>query len=285
MIRCLSILTRRPSPGAIQPIVARAIKALKAWLEWGGATRKFCKTDAAISDNFTWSAYLSNDFCNLIMHPYLIEFIGYLASAASVLVFFSKTMAPLRIAAVVANGLFASYFALKSIYPMAALNLLMMPINMIRLRQVSRLIDNIRKASGEASNQNFNYSWLEEYASAVSLSAGDCLYQKADMAEVAYVLLEGEVRLLEADITLSPVALFGEMGLFTQNSRRTMTAVAKTKVELLSINYNDIVQIASENPTFSFYLMHLMVRRMMQNIDLIKSKKKAREIMSTPQRG
>ena len=162
---------------------------------------------------------------------------------------------------------------------MAALNLLMMPINMIRLRQVSRLIDNIRKASGEASNQNFNYSWLEEYASAVSLSAGDCLYQKADMAEVAYVLLEGEVTLLEADISLSPVTLFGEMGLFTQSSRRTMTAVAKTKVELLSINYNDIIQIASENPTFSFYLMHLMVRRMMQNIDLIKSKKKARKMM------
>lgn len=59
MIRCLSILTRRPCPGAIEPIVALAIKALKAWLEWG-ATRKFCKTVAPISDNSTWSVYLSN---------------------------------------------------------------------------------------------------------------------------------------------------------------------------------------------------------------------------------
>ena len=98
------------------------------------------------------------------MHPYLIEFIGYLASAASVLVFFSKTMAPLRMAAVVANGLFASYFTLKGIYPMAALNLLMMPINMIRLMQVSRLIEDIRRASAEASNKDFQYQWLEEYA-------------------------------------------------------------------------------------------------------------------------
>jgi hypothetical protein len=206
------------------------------------------------------------------MHPYLIEFIGYLASAASVLVFFSKTMAPLRMAAVVANGLFASYFTLKGIYPMAALNLFMMPINMIRLMQVSRLIEDIRRASAEASNKDFNYQWLEKYAQRISLNANDCLYQKADMAEEAYVLLEGEVLLKESGISLTPLTLFGEMGLFTEASRRTMTAVTKTKVSLLVIKYDDILLLASENPKFSFYLMHLMVRRMMQNIDLINAK-------------
>ncbi len=206
------------------------------------------------------------------MHPYLIEFIGYLASAASILVFFSKTMAPLRMAAVVANGLFAAYFTLKGIYPMAALNLFMMPINMIRLTQVSRLIEDIRRASAEASNKDFQYQWLEEYAQKISLDANDCLYQKADMAEEAYVLLEGEILLKESGIILSPVTLFGEMGLFTEASRRTMTAVTKTKVRLLAIKYDDILLLASENPKFSFYLMHLMVRRMMQNIDLITTK-------------
>jgi CRP-like cAMP-binding protein len=181
-------------------------------------------------------------------------------------------MAPLRMAAVVANGLFASYFTLKGIYPMAALNLLMMPINMIRLMQVSRLIEDIRRASAEASNKDFQYQWLEEYAQRISLDANDCLYQKADMAEEAYVLLEGEILLKESGIILSPVTLFGEMGLFTEASRRTMTAVTKTKVSLLAIKYDDILLLASENPKFSFYLMHLMVRRMMQNIDLITTK-------------
>ena len=92
------------------------------------------------------------------------------------------------------------------------------------------------------------------------------------MAEEAYVLLEGEILLKESGIILSPVTLFGEMGLFTEASRRTMTAVTKTKVSLLAIKYDDILLLASENPKFSFYLMHLMVRRMMQNIDLITTK-------------
>ena len=48
------------------------------------------------------------------------------------------------------------------------------------------------------------------------------------------------------------------MGLFTEASRRTMTAVTKTKVRLLAIKYDDILLLASENPKFSFYLMHLI---------------------------
>lgn len=201
------------------------------------------------------------------MHPFFIESIGYLASAASVLVFFSRTMAPLRSAAVVSNGLFTAYFMLKGIYPMAVLNFLLMPINIFRLQQISQLVRNIRKAAAEATSQEFDSEALMERGRRVVLPAQTRLYQKGDVADEAYLLLSGRILFVEKDITILPVSMFGEMGMFTEKSLRTMTAQTVSPVELLVIRYEEIMEIASSDSKFSFYLMHLMVRRMMQNID------------------
>ena len=201
------------------------------------------------------------------MHPWLIESIGYLASAASILVFFSRTMTPLRAAAVVSNGLFAAYFMLKGIYPMAALNFLLMPINIFRLHQISQLVRDIRRAAAEATAQEFDSETLMAYGQRVSLPAQTRLYNKGDIADEAYLLLSGRILFVEKDITILPVSMFGEMGMFTENSSRTLTAQTASPVELLVIKYDEIMDIASSNSKFSFYLMHLMVRRMMQNID------------------
>lgn len=205
------------------------------------------------------------------MHPYLIEFIGYLASAASILVFFSRTMTPLRAAAVVSNGLFAAYFMLKGIYPMAALNLLLMPINMVRLHQISHLVSDIRRAAAEATSQEFDYKSFMERGRRVLLPTETELYRKGDVAEEAFLLLSGRILFVEKDITILPVSMFGEMGMFTEKGRRTMTAQTASPVELLVIKYSDIMDIASSNSKFSFYLMHLMVRRMMQNIEAARA--------------
>jgi CRP/FNR family cyclic AMP-dependent transcriptional regulator len=206
-----------------------------------------------------------------VMHPLLVEFIGYLASAASVLVFFSRTMAPLRAAAVVSNGLFAAYFMLKGIYPMAALNFLLMPINMVKLHQISQLVADIRRAAVEAISQEFDSEALMDRGRRILLPAETELYRKGDIAEEAYLLLSGRVLFVEKDITILPVSMFGEMGMFTEKSRRTMTAQTASSVELLVIKYADIMDIASSNSKFSFYLMHLMVRRMTQNIEAARS--------------
>lgn len=205
------------------------------------------------------------------MHPFLIELIGYLASAASVLVFFSRTMAPLRAAAVVSNGLFTAYFMLKGIYPMAALNFLLMPINMFRLHQISRLVSDIRRAAAEATSQEFDCAAFVERGRRVFLPAGTQLYKKGDLAEEAFLLLSGRVLFVEKDITILPVSMFGEMGMFTEKSCRTLTAQTASPVELLVIRYEEIMNIASSDSKFSFYLMHLMVRRMMQNIDAARA--------------
>lgn len=203
------------------------------------------------------------------MNALLIESVGYLAAAASVFVYVSNTMIPLRIAAILASALFAAYFFLKGLYPLFALNAFLLPVNVWRLKQMQRLIEDVRAAT----YGDFDYEWLRPYMRPLKLSKGFTLHRKGDLAEEAYVLVKGDVELSEPGVTLQPGALFGEMGLFTDENRRTATAIAASDVELLCVRYDDLMQLAAQNPQFGFYLMRLMMRRMQHNVELARAGK------------
>jgi CRP-like cAMP-binding protein len=72
-------------------------------------------------------------------------------------------------------------------------------------------------------------------------------------------------------VTLKPGAFFGEMGLFTEENRRTASAVAISDVDLLCVRYDALLELAAQNPQFGFYLMKLMMRRMQQNVELARA--------------
>jgi CRP/FNR family transcriptional regulator, cyclic AMP receptor protein len=204
----------------------------------------------------------------MIPENWLIEAIGYLAAAANIFVFVSNTMIPLRIAAITANALFAAYFFLKGYYPLFALHAFMVPINVFRLRQMQRLISDVRAATDSASAGDFDYEWLRPYMKPLTLPQGFTLHRKGDLSEEAYILVRGRVSLPEPGVTLEPGAFFGEMGLFTEENRRTATAVAATQVELLSVRYDELLELAAQNPQFGFYLMKLMMKRMQHNVEV-----------------
>jgi CRP/FNR family cyclic AMP-dependent transcriptional regulator len=205
------------------------------------------------------------------MNPIAIETLGYLAAAANVFVFVSNTMIPLRVAASVANALFAVYFFIDGYYGLCALNSFLLPVNLMRLRQMRDLIDHMRRANSDGAGAAFEYEWLRPYMRSVKLPAGFTLHYRGDLAEEAYVLLRGEVRLFEPGVVLKSVAFFGEMGMFTDENRRTATAIAESDIELLAIRYDDLLQLAAQDPEFSFYLMRLMMRRMQHNLEIAEN--------------
>jgi CRP/FNR family cyclic AMP-dependent transcriptional regulator len=203
------------------------------------------------------------------MNPWIIEAVGYCAAAVNVFVYISNTMIPLRIAAIVANGLFASYFYLKGVYPLFLVNACLLPLNVWRLNQMQQLIGAVRAASAS----DFNFEWLRPYMKPLRISAGLTLYRKGDLAEDAFVIVRGTILLPEPGVRLEAGALFGEMGLFTDENRRTASAVAADDVELLCVRYADLLQLAAQNPQFGLYLMRLMVRRMQHNVELARTGK------------
>jgi CRP/FNR family cyclic AMP-dependent transcriptional regulator len=218
----------------------------------------------------------------MIPQNWLVEAIGYLAAAANVFVFVSNTMIPLRIAAIAANALFAAYFFLKGYYPLFALNALMAPINMFRLRQMRRLILDVRHATQQAGEGEFDYEWLRPYMKPIKLPAGFTLHRKGDLSEEAYIIVKGAILLLEPNVTLKAGAFFGEMGLFTEENRRTATVIAATEVELLCVRYDELLELAAQNPQFGFYLMKLMMQRMQHNVELARETTAAKEKTPPP---
>ena len=192
----------------------------------------------------------------------ILEALGFVAAAFAVFVFVSNTMIPLRIAAIVSNLLFAIYFYYKGIYPQCALNVALLPLNLFRLRQMQRLI----VASRAAAQGDFNFDWLRPYMKPQRAPAGAMLYRKGDIAKYAYIVVRGRSYAPELDVTIEPGALFGEMGLFTEDGKRTASARTLENADLLRISYEDMLQLAAQNPQFGFYLMQIMVRRMQRNV-------------------
>jgi len=71
------------------------------------------------------------------------ELIGYAAAACVFVTFYMKTMVPLRVAGIVSNLLFIAYGYDLLAYPVLILHRVLLPLNIIRLRQMLSLIRQI----------------------------------------------------------------------------------------------------------------------------------------------
>jgi hypothetical protein len=70
-----------------------------------------------------------------LIWPFVVDLVGFAASAATLSAFAQKQMMPMRISAIVANLFFVSYGALGLFYPVLVLHLILLPLNIARLVQ------------------------------------------------------------------------------------------------------------------------------------------------------
>ena len=75
-----------------------------------------------------------------------IEAIGWFGAALTLTAYSSKTMLPLRSAAIFANVAFIAYGALVPVWPQLALHCALLPLNGWRLYQMARLTRRARAA-------------------------------------------------------------------------------------------------------------------------------------------
>ncbi|QGM96205.1 cyclic nucleotide-binding domain-containing protein [Methylocystis parvus] len=172
-----------------------------------------------------------------------------------------KRMIPLRITAMVGNILGVALGLVTGNLPTIAKHAINFPLNFSRLREMRRLIDSVR----EANANDLNIEWLKPFMHPESLRATDYVFKKGDAGEEAYVVVEGEIEIVERGVTIGPGALFGEMALFTKSGKRTATAKCVTDARLLAITYEQFEQLYFQNPEFGLYLVRLIVRRFEAN--------------------
>lgn len=174
---------------------------------------------------------------------------------------YMKRMIPLRITAMVCNCLGLTYGLLTGTFPTIAKHAINLPLNFSRLREMRRLIDSVR----EANANDLNIEWLKPFMHPESAPATDFVFRKGDVGGEAYVVVEGQVEIVERGVTIGPGALFGEMALFTKTGKRTASARCVTDVRLLAITYEQFEQLYFQNPEFGLYLVRLIVRRFEAN--------------------
>jgi CRP/FNR family cyclic AMP-dependent transcriptional regulator len=72
-----------------------------------------------------------------------VELLGYAATASVLAMFCMRTMIPLRMMALASNVLFSLYGYLDGLYPVMIAHLVLFPVNLVRLIEVRRLIEEL----------------------------------------------------------------------------------------------------------------------------------------------
>jgi CRP/FNR family cyclic AMP-dependent transcriptional regulator len=208
-----------------------------------------------------------------MIHMRWVEAAGYTASLLVFCTFYMKTMIPLRTVAIASNVAFMTYGFAGRLYPVLILHAVLLPLNLIRLQQMRTLIRKVR----EASRGSMSMEWLIPHMSHQRFDSGHVLFRLGDPANTMYLILEGSIRLEELGVTVSHGALLGEIGLFAPENRRTATAVCEGPVHLGAITDEKVMQLYYQNPTFGFYLVRLVIERLLENERMRKEKAAAAE--------
>jgi len=184
--------------------------------------------------------------------------LGLVGSLLSIIAYLMKSMLPLRAVALGSNVCFLTYGIIEAQLPSILLNLVAIPLNFVRWREIRKLVRDIESVKADSPLAE----WLLPHMSLRRFPADHVLFHKGDLADEMFYIRTGSIRLPEIDVTLQPDALLGEIGTFSPDSRRTQSAVCAEDCELYSMTRADVVRLYYQNPKLGFQLMLLIINRL-----------------------
>jgi hypothetical protein len=181
---------------------------------------------------------------------------------------FVKTMVPLRWFGVLSNVGFLTYGVLLPAPVMALMHGVLLPINCVRLVEMTRLTRRVHRATRSADRSNL---WLRPYMKQSRTKAGDVLFRQGDNADHLYILVEGRVEFPEAGTSFGPGTMFGEIAFFSPERTRTLSARCAEDCVLLSINQATLRELYYQNPAFGFEIVGLVAGRLSADIARLRT--------------
>jgi hypothetical protein len=191
----------------------------------------------------------------------VLQILGYVALVLFLVTFAAKTIVSLRGFAIAASLVLTAYGLVAQRYEIAAVGVVMAAVNLWRLSEMRRLVGAVRVASGAP----LTVDWLLPYMRPVEIPAGHVLFSKGDRADAMYFVSAGRVRLDDMGVEMGKGSIFGEIGIFSSDHRRTATARCIEASSLLMIDAAKVRELYYQNPQFGFYLVGLITERLMQN--------------------
>ena len=188
---------------------------------------------------------------------------GIAGVALTVTSSFVRTMVPLRWLAVCSSFGFLTYGVLHGSLVNLVLHAVLLPINLIRLREMRRLTRDVRAAAASTDTSGV---WLKPYMKAKRRKAGHVLFRKGDVADRLYLLASGRVEFVEIGQSVGPGRMFGEIAFFAPHGRRTLTARCAEESVILNLDQDTLRQIYFQNPSFGFELIGLVAGRLSADV-------------------
>lgn len=189
-----------------------------------------------------------------------VEVTGYFASLLVLSTFSMRTMIPLRCSAIASNLAFLSYSYLAHLSPVFVLHLVLLPLNVWRLLQITRLLRQVRAQSADA----FSIEPLLPLMTRQEFRASEVLFHQGDRADRMYYVLSGDISFPELSRNAGPGRLFGEIGVFSPGQTRSASAVAHSDSVVLSLSDRQVQELYFQNPGFGLALMRLVIEHFAQ---------------------
>ena len=188
--------------------------------------------------------------------------LGMLGVAFCLASFAVKSMVHLRTLSIVGNLCFIAYGIVESLLPSLALNLVLLPLNAVRLREITRLSKEISQATRDSPVSQ----WLLPHMRHRSFKAGEVLFRQGEVADRLIYVAKGTLKMAEIGQRIGPGELIGEIGLFSPDRKRTQTIVCESDGELYDMTDEMIFQLYYQNPKLGFYLVRLVVERLLRDL-------------------
>jgi CRP-like cAMP-binding protein len=191
-----------------------------------------------------------------------------------VVTYYMKTMVPLRIVGIIGNLFFIAYGYFYPQYLTLLLYLSILPINVYRLIEMRRLIEQVR----ESTNTDQSMDWLKPFMTKRTYKKGDVLFRKNERAYEMFYVVTGKFLVSEIGVTIPAGQVFGELGLLAPENRRTSSVECVETGVVLTITYDKVQGLYFQNPTFGFYFLRLTTERLLQNITRLETMLAQREL-------
>ena len=193
---------------------------------------------------------------------HLIEAVGWLAVLFKLATFSMNSMIWLRVLVILSSACFVIYSALFQIWPLLAIEIILLSMNAYRLYELIALR---RLVTHMTDDSEADFSAAMAYGKKREIQAGDVLFEKGDPVDSLYYIAEGLVEIEGQDVTVPAGNIFGEMAFFNSSAQRMATVHCVEDTVVYELNEKRFTRLQYEDPKFAMAVMRLVTKRLVAN--------------------
>jgi CRP/FNR family transcriptional regulator, cyclic AMP receptor protein len=191
---------------------------------------------------------------------------GYVASLLVFAAFYTKSMVPLRIAAIASNVAFIVYGWIDGLAPILVLHSALLPLNVLRLVELRRIAVGVETASNDEASIEVLFPLMTR----MTIRAAEMILEADNEADRLYYIVEGYLFVPEVQKELGPGCFLGEFSQSPERGGRTTAAVARTDCVAMVLTRKAALAAFVQHPQLAPHLLRFVSRAGMYNAELCR---------------